>query len=291
MGPAAARLFDAMAEDYDILEPWYEHLYAVLHPIVLDALVPPRDGRSHRSLDAGCGSGFQTALLERLGYESHGVDLAAHLLAVARLRLASTTLALASIEALPYRDERFDAIACCGSTLSFVDDPAVALGELARVLKPGGRLLLECEHRRSLDLAWTLVSALAGDFLRYGRSPREAWRQLTRRPRERCTVTYPGYGDLTLFTRRELDSMLTTAGLRPLRWWGIHTITNLIPSTVLHRERLGPLTAALYARLRTVDAWLSTSSFAARLANSLIVLAEKRPRSPSPHAPARVSAR
>ena len=88
-------------------------------------------------------------------------------------------------------------------------------------------------------------------------------------------MTYPGYGQITLFTLRELDTMLTTAGLRPLRWWGIHTITNLIPSTVLHRERLGPLTAALYARLRAIDARLSTSSLAASLANSLVVLAEK----------------
>ena len=305
MTSTPARLFDAMAEDYDCLEPWYEHLYSILHPIVLNEIDrhggpsfgPPKPPRHlsrpgfpgalfeesrqpalrHRALDAGCGSGFQTALLERLGYEVHGVDIAGRLLAVARLRLPSTTLALASIEALPYRDEGFDVITCCGSTLSFVDDPAAALRELSRVLKPGGRLLLECEHRWSLDLAWTLVSALAGDSLGYGRSPRQAWRQLTRRPRERCTVTYPGYGELTLFTRRELDSMLATAGLRPLRWWGIHTITNLIPSTVLHRERLGPLTAALYARLRVVDARLSTSSFAARLANSLVVLAEKRP--------------
>lgn len=275
MASGTARLFDAMAEDYDTLEPWYEHLYAVLHALLGGALAPPDDGRKPRALDAGCGTGFQTALLQRLGYETHGVDVAAGLLAVARRRLASSGLALAGIEALPYRDESFDAIACCGSTLSFVGDPVAALSELARALKPGGRLLLECEHRASLDLAWTLVSALGGDFLGYGRSAREAWRQLARRPRERCTVTYPGYGELTLFTRGELGAMLATAGLRPLRWWGIHTITNLIPSTVLHRERLGPLTAAVYARLRAVDARLSTSSFAAGFANSLVALAEK----------------
>jgi SAM-dependent methyltransferase len=277
-----------MAEDYDTLEPWYAHLYAVLHPILLDALVPARDGHRPRALDAGCGTGFQTALLERLGYETHGVDIAPRPLAVARRRLTSATLTLASVEALPHCDDSFDAVVCCGSTLSFVDDPAAALRELARVLKPHGRLLFEVEHRFSLDLAWALLSAVAGDFLGYGLSPREAWRHLARRPRDGCTVTYPGYGRLRLFTRRELRAMLTSAGLQPLRWWAIHSITNLIPSTVLHRETLGPLTAGLYAHLRPLDARWSGSSFAVRFANSLVVLAEKHPADPLPDAPHRL---
>jgi len=302
MGRATARLFDAMAEEYDVLEPWYEHLYAVLHPIMLDALAIDRPGGpSHgppkprlrslkvsarrpsaahlalpRALDAGCGNGFQTALLERLGYDTHGVDVAPRLLAVARSRLSSPTLAVASVEALPYRDESFDAAVCCGSTLSFVDDPAAAFQELARVLRPGARLLLEVEHRWSLDLVWTLVSALGGDCLGYGVSSREAWRALARRPSDGCTVTYPGYGSLRLFTRAELHAMLTRAGFRPVRWWGVHSITNLIPSTILHREALGPLTAALYRRLRTLDARLSASPSVAGVANSLVVLSEKR---------------
>ncbi len=275
MGRATARLFDAMAEDYDVLEPWYEHLYARLHPIVLEALEPPRSVHQPRALDAGCGTGFQTALLERLGYETHGVDVAARLLAVARRRLPASALALASVDALPYRDASFDAVACCGSTLSFVDDPAAALRELARVLKPGARLLLDVEHRFSLDLVWTLASALGGDVLGYGVSPREAWRALARRLRDGCTVTYPGYGRLRLFTRGELRGMLTGVGLRPLRWWGLHSITNLIPSTILHRDKLGPLSAGLYRRLRALDARLSEWPWAACAANSLVVLAER----------------
>ena len=276
MGTATARLFDAMAGDYDRLEPWYEHLYAVLHPLLIASLTPPGDGRPRRSLDAGCGTGFQTALLEKLDYESHGVDIAPRLLTVARTRLAASTLALASIEALPYRDDRFDVVTSCGSTLSFVDAPAAAIRELGRVLRPGGRLFLECEHRFSLDLVWALVSALTGDRLGYGVSPATAWRQLARRPRQAITVQYPGYGRLRLFTRAELGTMLADAGLRPLRWWGIHSVTNLIPSTVLHRERLGRLTAALYRRLRAIDARISATPLAQRMANSIVVLAEKR---------------
>ena len=277
MGPTTARLFDAMAEDYDVLEPWYAHLYAVLHPLVCAELAPTSDdGPRRRALDAGCGTGFQTALLERLGYASHGVDIAPRLLAAARLRLATSALALGNVEALPYRDESFDVVTCCGSTLSFVDAPATALRELGRVLRPGGRLLLECEHRWSLDLAWALLSALTRDSLGYGLSTAAAWRQLTRRPREGCTVDYPGYGRLRLFTRAELRVMLATAGLHPLRWWGIHSITNVIPSTVLHRERFGPALTTIFGPLRAIDAQLSACPPAQRLANSLVVLAKKR---------------
>jgi len=274
MERATARLFDAMADDYDRLEPWYEHLYAVLHPLLVAALTPARDGRPRRALDAGCGTGAQTALLEDLGYASHGVDVAPRLLARARARLSRSALALADVGALPYRAATFDVVACCGSTLSFVDDPAAALRELGRVLRPRGRLLLECEHRVSLDLAWALVSALTGDSLGYGLSVRAAWRQLARR--RACTVDYPGYGRLRLFTRGELRAMLAGAGLRPLRWWGIHALTNLIPSIVLHRDRLGRTTAALFRGLAAVDARLATFAPVQRMANSLVVLAEKR---------------
>ena len=274
MGRATARLFDAMADDYDRLEPWYEHLYAVLHPLLVAALTPARDGRPRRALDAGCGTGAQTALLEDLGYDCHGVDVAPRLLARARARLSRPALALADVGALPYRAATFDVVACCGSTLSFVDDPDAALRELGRVLQPGGRLFLECEHRVSLDLAWALISALTGDSLGYGLSVRAAWRQLAwRRAR---TVDYPGYGRLRLFTRGELRAMLDAAGLRPQRWWGIHALTNLIPSTVLHRDRIGRTTAALLRGLAAVDTRLATFAPAQRMANSLVVLAEKR---------------
>src|SRR2546428_655782 len=91
-----------------------------------DSRIPARS-RLPQALDAGCGTGFPTALLERLGYGAHGVDVSPGLLAVARRRLPAAALALASVEALPYRDRHFDVATCCGSTLSFVDAPARAL--------------------------------------------------------------------------------------------------------------------------------------------------------------------
>jgi len=268
--------FDAMAASYETLEPWYQHLYGVLHAIVRAELAPPAGGPPLRALDAGCGTGFQAAVLESLGYRTHGLDISAGLLAMARRRRASVVLARGNLEALPYDDEAFDVVTCCGSTLSFVDAPASALAEIGRVLRPDGVLLLECEHRWSLDLLWGAVSSVTGDPLGYGLGPRDVWRQLTERGGQGCRVPYPGYGSLRLFTVGEVRALLDAAGLEPARMWGIHMVTNLIPSTVLHRQLLAPPLAALYRILGWIDDGLRRLPGAARLANSLVVLARKR---------------
>jgi ubiquinone/menaquinone biosynthesis C-methylase UbiE len=279
VGADVSQLFDRLAASYDELEPWYEHLYARLRALVRASLAPPRPGA--RALDAGCGSGFQAAWLAEQGFAAHGVDLSPGLLAVAHAKLPRVPFARADLEALPYRDGAFDAVTCCGSTLSFVDAPAQALAEIARVLRPGGLVLLECEQRWSLDLAWALASAVAGDPLGYGLTRRDAWRQLARPLGEGLHSDYPvtlpdgaqGYMRLRLFTMAELAAMLGAAGLVVGRTWGIHAVTNLIPSTVLHRTALPAPLAPVYRALCALDGALGPVT--ARCANSVVVLAAK----------------
>ena len=268
-------IFDAMAASYDDLEPWYEHLYGVLHGLLRAELAPPAGSRRPRALDAGCGTGFQTAILLELGYETHGVDVSAGLLGVARRRFAGAGFLQGDLQALPCRDAAFDVAVSCGSTLSFVAHPDRAIAELARALRPGGRLLLEVEHRWSVDLAWRFASSLTGDPLGYGVTPREARRAFARPLREGISIDYPGYPTLRLFTRSELARLLGHAGLAPLRVWGLHSATNVIPSTVLHRARLGRVVGTLYRGLRALDRALATTGPGRRLCNSLVILAEK----------------
>ena len=297
MALGEAPFFDAMGEDYDVLEPWYEHLYATLHEIVREALpsvgsapaerraAPPgaagatdatggeaRGGRL-RALDAGCGTGFLAAWLAELGYVVHGVDRAGRLLAVARRRGRVPTPIRADLLALPFPEATFEVATCCGSTLSLVLGTATALRELSRVLVPGGRLLLEVEHRPSLDLGWALLSGLMGDPLRYGLSSRQAAALLRAGHRVECWTPYPGYPPLRLFTGTELTGLLHAAGLAARRAWGLHTVTSLLPSTVLHRPRLSRTLAMVYGLLRRLDRRLSGSAVSRALGNSLVVLA------------------
>jgi SAM-dependent methyltransferase len=264
-----------MAAAYDRLEPWYGHLYTVLHAI-LDRALAPGPGGPGRALDAGCGTGFQARRLARLGWQVEGVDIAPALLARAREH-GLRRVAQASLEALPFAAATFDAVACCGSTLSFVDAPARAVAELGRVLRPGGRLLLDCEHRFSLDLGWALLSAATGDALGYGQDLRTALGAIAAPLRRSVVVRYPEYGALRLFTRAELTALLEGAGLAVERVWGIHVTTNAIPSTVLHRPALPRPLALLFAALGRLDDGLRRLGVSAIGANSLVVLARKRP--------------
>jgi SAM-dependent methyltransferase len=270
------RVFDDMAADYDELEPWYEHLYARLHTILRQTLGRPTPAAASAALDAGCGTGFQAAVLARLGYRTHGLDASAALLAIARQRLPAARFVHGRLEALPYADGSFDAVACCGSTLSFVAEPGAAVNQLGRVLRPGGRLLLEVEHKWSADLGWMAASAAAGDGLGYGVSATTLWRALARPLAESCVLPYPGYGALRLFTAADLRRLLAAAGLSVVRTWGIHSATGCLPSTVLHRRRLPGAVRPLYAALCAVDRWVTRLPGARGLASSLVVLATKR---------------
>lgn len=103
-------------------------------------------------LDAGCGNGeFLLRLLERTGALGIGVDSNAACIAEAIIR-ARTTLPAGSCRflALPMAEAAIepgslDAAVCLGSTHAFGQDEKAwpnALAELARLVRPGGRLLL-----------------------------------------------------------------------------------------------------------------------------------------------------
>jgi SAM-dependent methyltransferase len=99
-----------------------------------------------RILDAGCGNGrYSRFLLKHADPDAliTAFDLSPKMLARARKRLASdrVTFAVADLTRLPYADALFDAVVC-GWVLEHLPDPRLGLRELARVLRPGGRLLL-----------------------------------------------------------------------------------------------------------------------------------------------------
>jgi SAM-dependent methyltransferase len=94
-------------------------------------------------LEVGCGTGLTTAELVRLGLHVSCVDLSSGMLSVARSSLPRLDFAVGSMLALPYAAGSFGGVVAFYSTIHVPDDLLpTAMAELARVLRPGGHLLL-----------------------------------------------------------------------------------------------------------------------------------------------------
>jgi SAM-dependent methyltransferase len=103
----------------------------------------PTPGRA--TLDLGCGEGRVGARLLELGHAATGVDASPTLAAAARERGVYTDVVEADAAALPFGDDSFD-LAIAFMALHDMDDPAGAVREVARVLKPGSRLVIATLH-------------------------------------------------------------------------------------------------------------------------------------------------
>jgi ubiquinone/menaquinone biosynthesis C-methylase UbiE len=103
-------------------------------------------------LDVGCGTGFLALQFAALGHRASGVDVADEMLALARGKAASSGLSVelqtGDAEHLPYSDASFDLV-IERHVIWTLPAPEAALREWARVLRPGGRVvLIEGDWRR-----------------------------------------------------------------------------------------------------------------------------------------------
>jgi SAM-dependent methyltransferase len=108
-------------------------------------------------LDAACGTGRHAAYLAAAGREVVGVDASEPMLARAREKLPGTDLRNGELTALPLDDASF-AGAVCALALSHLPEIGRAIGELGRVLRPGGRLVISNPHPFATGvLGWQAV--------------------------------------------------------------------------------------------------------------------------------------
>ena len=138
----AARYFRDNAVRWDELRALYVSESEV-EAALLDAI---GRGRRESLLDIGTGTGRILELAADRFRRGVGVDLSYEMLQLARVRLADAALhhcqaRHADMYRLPFADESFDT-AVCHMVLHFADAPADAIAEAARVLKPGGCLIL-----------------------------------------------------------------------------------------------------------------------------------------------------
>lgn len=116
-----------------------------------EKVVPLAEGRV---LEVGIGTGLNLRHYDKSRVTSLvGLDpaLEMHRLARKRMRQAGLAVELVGLEAerIPFESGSFDSVVCT-YTLCSIPDPAAALGEMRRVLKPGGRFIF-CEHGLAPD--------------------------------------------------------------------------------------------------------------------------------------------
>lgn len=301
---AIALAHDAMANEYDTIEDlWYTHLFNQLHEFMLRGIP---DSHRGSALDVGCGTGYQSLLLARAGYQVRGFDIASSLIGVAQSKiqelqksgklpwpLYNTSIpffmeaqqriveqadALRGINVFSppefivadatdptsYEPGNYDVIVCYGSVLSFIDENEKVLSLMARALKPGGRLFLEVEQRLNLDLFWPFADRILGGWLHYEQSWRESMLNLFTAPGKNVRVNYPfelATGKevilpIWLFSIAYLRHAFDRVGLKLVDRRGVHAITNLFPSTVLHRAHPGAGIQCVYRPLVRFEAFL-----------------------------------
>lgn len=116
-------------------------------------------------LDIGCGNGYLLNQYARRGARPCGTDLTWTAIDLSRKRFALDRLdscfVQADAERLPFRDERFDLVVSAG-VLHHIPRTEAAIGEIHRVLKPGGTIILMLYHRNSLH--YRLLYPLYGLF-------------------------------------------------------------------------------------------------------------------------------
>ena len=151
------------------------------------------DVRGKTVLDVGCGDGDLAIELSKRGARVSGIDISGSMIEAARARAAEEEtdidFRVAAAQQIPFPEEQFDIVAAV-TILCFVENPAPVFEEIARVLRPGGRLVIGELGKWSSWAATRRLRAWLGSLL---------WRK--------------GY-----FRRnRELRALAHRAGLEPIQ--------------------------------------------------------------------------
>lgn len=139
---SAEAYFSSIAETWDTVRGLHYPNEAI-EAALLDLAGP---GPFHRFIDFGTGTGRMLALFAPRVTEAEGVDFSHRMLTVARANLESANIRNArvrfgNVTSVPFADRSADLV-IIHQVLHFLDTPADAILEAARVLTPGGKLLI-----------------------------------------------------------------------------------------------------------------------------------------------------
>ena len=150
---AGASYWDDVYRRHNVLSLRYQERFKGILQMVDKCSLPPG---SH-ILDVGCGAGVYSVTLAGRGYFVEAVDGAPAMLERTRHHAAEAQVGervrttMGSIYHLPFHDEAFPMVVSVG-VIPWLASPQEAIVELARVIKPGGYLVMTADNRRRLDV-------------------------------------------------------------------------------------------------------------------------------------------
>jgi len=103
------------------------------------------------ALDAACGTGRHTSYLAGRGFQVIGTDSSAEMLVLARAKVPDAEFHEAPLDRIPLPDDHVDLV-ICALALAHLSDLKPAFAEFARVLRPGGHLIVTDIHHESVLL-------------------------------------------------------------------------------------------------------------------------------------------
>jgi ubiquinone/menaquinone biosynthesis C-methylase UbiE len=278
-----AEAYDEASEIYDTYEGlFFPYLFGRIHELLKNKFIPILPPGA-RILDIGCGTGQQTLLFKNMGFQVAGIDISEGLVRVANKKLGEGVCMTSDACRLPFRDACFDAISSAGSTVNHIPDYPRFFEEAGRVLKPGGYLFLESDNKWKPDLIWSMLSALAGDPLKYREKPGEILDHVKRPLNQGYPYVFPLTYDenkvkllhLRTFTIKELKNQLQEVDINVISTYGAHSITNIIPSTAMLKDKPGKFAKSSFSVLKTFEDWAYDKWPFNRLGVSIMLIARK----------------
>jgi len=197
-----------------------------------------------RMLDVGCGSGRFLRKMAALGWRCEGLDFSET--AVSLCRAAGLDVRRGDLFSAGLDDASFDLLTA-RHVIEHVPDPAAFVREAARILKRGGRLLIQTPNSAALGRPWFGAYWFANDIPRH----------------------------LVLFARQNLDRLAARCGLAPIAHMTFTTPKILLNSLDYRLRRTGKPSRKLRWRRLAARSYVLAATIAGR-GDELYLVYEKR---------------